>query len=171
MREMKIASRIVRVVLVVVFVLLLICNWYFIAARSLKGEQPTLFGYSAAAVVSGSMTGTIDVNDMVIIHPQDSYSCEDIITFKSNSGNLVTHRIQEITEDGYITKGDANNTPDEEIVTEDKVVGSVVMIIPKVGLLVSALRTPLGIFCVVLVGGLLASITFWQKESRQKQEE
>lgn len=170
MREIKIAARITRVVMMVVFVLLLIFNWYFIAARALTGKNATLFGYSAAVVVSGSMTGTIDVDDMVIIHRQDSYSCGDIITYKSNS-SLVTHRIQEITDDGYITKGDANNTPDAEVVTEDKIVGSVVTVIPKVGLLVSALRTPLGILSIVLVGGLLAFLTFRDKESKEKQEE
>lgn len=170
MREVKTSVRIVRVILIVLFVILLICNWYFIAVRTLKNKNPTLFGYSTAIVVSGSMTGTINVNDMIIIHHKDSYSCGDIITYQ-NEGSLVTHRIEEITDAGYITKGDSNNTPDKDPVTEDKIVGSVIMVIPKVGLLVTALKTPIGIFCIVLVGGLLVFLPFQRKDSEQIQEE
>lgn len=171
MRGIKIAAKIVRAVFIAVLALLLMCNLYFIAARSFTGEQPTLFGYSSAVVVSGSMSDTINVDDMVIIHRQDSYSNGDIITYISSNGNLITHRIQETTKDGYITKGDANNTPDKEIVAKDNVVGIVVMIIPKIGMVSSALRTPLGMLCIVLVGGLLVWITSRQKELSQKQEE
>lgn len=171
MRGIKIAARIVRTALIAVLALVLMCNLYFIAARALTGEQPTLFGYSSAVVVSGSMSDTIDVDDMVIIHRQNSYSKDDIITYINSNSNLVTHRIYEVTTDGYITKGDANNTPDKEIVTKDNVVGSVVMIIPKVGMVSYALKTPLGMLCIVLVGGLLVWITSRQKESSQKQEE
>lgn len=168
MRGIKIAAGIGRAVLIAVLTLALMCNLYLMAARSLTGEQPTLFGYSTAVVVSGSMSGTIDVDDMVIIHRQNSYSDGDVITYINSNSNLVTHRIYEVTKDGYITKGDANNTPDKEIVTKDNVVGIVVMVIPKIGLLISALKTPLGMLCIVLAGGLLAGTAFRNKESRKK---
>lgn len=153
MRGIKIAVRVIRLALITVLVLLLTCNLYFIAARAITGEHSTLLGYSTAIVISGSMSPAIEVDDMVVIHREDAYSRGDIITYKDGA-SLVTHRIHEIMEDGYITKGDANNTADGTI-SPDSVVGRVVTVIPKVGKLISFLRTPLGMCAMVLVGFLL----------------
>lgn len=153
MRGIKIAIRVARIALITILALLLMCNLYFIAARAITGEHPTLFGYSTAIVVSGSMSPTIEVDDMVIIHREDTYSCGDIITYKDGM-SLVTHRIQEITDDGYIPKGDANNTTDETVLP-DSVVGRVVLEIPKIGKLVSGIRTPFGMCVILLIGVLL----------------
>lgn len=170
MRGIKITFRAVSIAFTALLALLLACNLYFIAARALTGEHPTLFGYSTAVVVSGSMSGTIEVDDMVIIHRRDSYSCGDIITYKDN-GSLVTHRIVEISEDGfYITKGDANNAVDSEPVSDDDVVGCVVFTIPKIGRLISALRTPFGMCCMVLVGIIFIEIPSLAEKLRAKKE-
>lgn len=153
MRGIKIAARILKITLTAALALLIMYNLCSMGIRAITGEHPTLFGYSTAIVVSGSMSPAIEVDDMVVIHRSDSYSRKDIITYKDGK-SLVTHRIEEITEDGYITKGDANNTTDA-IVSPDRVVGKVIFVIPKIGRLISALRTPLGMCGIVLIGGLL----------------
>lgn len=153
MQEIKIAVRVISFALITVLVLLLACNLYFIAARAITGEHSALLGYSTAIVISGSMSPAIEVDDMVIIHREDVYSRGDIITYKDGK-SLVTHRIDEITQDGYITKGDANNTTDGTI-SPDSVVGRVVTVIPKIGKLIFFLRTPLGMCGMVLIGFLL----------------
>lgn len=170
MRGIRIAVRAVSIALTAVLALLLVCNLYFIVARAITGEHPALFGYSTAIVVSGSMSGTIEVDDMVIIHRRNRYSCGDIITYKDN-GSLVTHRIVEISEDGfYITKGDANNTVDLEPVPFDSVIGCVVLTIPKIGKLIYALRTPLGMCCIVLIGILLIEYPALAEKLRAEKE-
>lgn len=170
MRGIKIAFRVVIIVLTAVLALLFVCNLYFIAARAITGEHPTLCGYSTAIVVSGSMSGTIEVDDMVIIHRRDSYSWGDIITYKDGE-NLVTHRIVEIFEDGsYITKGDANNTADSEPVPFDSVIGRVALTIPKIGRFISALRTPFGMCCLVLIGIFLIECPALAERLRAKKE-
>lgn len=152
MRGIKLAARAAGFAVTAVLALLLVGNLYLIAAGAITGEHPTLFGYAAAVVVSGSMSPTIEVDDMVIIHRQDSYSRRDIITYKDGE-ILVTHRIEDITDGGYITKGDANNTTDGTI-SPDRVVGRVILVIPKVGALIAFLRTPFGMLLLVL-GGLV----------------
>ncbi len=153
MRGIKIAVRVIRFVLITVLVLLLAFNLFLLASKAITGEMPSVFGYSSAVVISGSMSPTIEVDDMVIIHREDVYSRGDIITYKDGK-SLVTHRIHEIMEDGYITKGDANNTTDGTV-SPDSVVGRVVLVIPKVGKLIFFLRTPLGMCGIVLIGVLL----------------
>lgn len=158
MRGIKIIGRIISTLLTAVLALLLACNIYTLAARMLFGQlQPTVFGYSTAVVISGSMAQTIEVNDMVVIHRQDTYRTGDIITFESDD-TLVTHRIVGITDGGFTTKGDANNTEDRLPVSRDRIVGKVILIIPGIGSLIDFCRTPLGMLCLVLMGLLLLEL-------------
>ncbi len=132
-------------------ILLLLClNLYTILAKNVFHiKYPTIMGYYSAVVVSGSMSGSIEVDDMVITQKQSEYRVSDIITFV-NSGTAVTHRIIGITENGYRTKGDANNTEDlGEPVKYDSIVGKVVFVIPKIGKAVSFLSSPFGIMCLI----------------------
>lgn len=152
MRILKSAGRILSTTLTLALAFILACNLYTIAARSIAGQrQPTAFGFSSAVVISGSMSGTIEVNDMIITQAQDSYSPGDIISYDTGS-SIVTHRILEVTEEGFVTKGDANNTEDLNKVAPAQVVGKVVLVIPGLGTIIEALRTPLGMLCIVLLG-------------------
>lgn len=121
-----------------------------------------ILGYSSAVVLSGSMSGTIEVNDLVIIHRQETYTPGDIITYRSGS-SLITHRIVELTPGGFITKGDANNTRDTHPVAPAQIVGRVVAVIPRMGSFIAWLRTPLGL-CALTVAGFALLLPPSQKE-------
>ena len=169
MKALKIIGRIFSAVLSVLLALLLICNLYTIAARFLWDDpNPSVLGFSSAVVISGSMSGAIEVNDMVVIHAQKAYAPGDVITFRSGE-NLVTHRLLEQTPEGYITKGDANNTPDPDPVPADAVEGKVVLVIPGMGRLMELIRTPIGMLLLAAVGFLLIEIP-WQIERRKKED-
>lgn len=147
---------ILSVLLTAVLVFLLAANLYTAYARKVKGEiQPRVLGYSSAVVVSGSMSGSIEVDDLVVTAASDSYAVGDIIMFRSG-GSVVTHRIVEEKENGYITKGDANNAPDLEAVDPENIIGKVIFVIPKIGLLIGFLQTPSGLLGVGLLIVLLA---------------
>lgn len=159
MRTLKWLGRGVQLVLTVALAALLACNLYLIGAQRLFGvEHPTAFGFTAAVVASGSMSPALEVDDLILIHAQDSYEPGDIITYESGS-SLVTHRIVETVEEGFVTRGDANNAPDLEPVPLDHVVGKVVWQIPGVGTALGYLRTPLGLMCLVLLGALLLALS------------
>ena len=112
---MSIAQKIKKIantLLIGALLLVLAANCYMMFARFvLHEQQPDVLGYSSAVVISGSMSGSIEINDMILIHEEDTYAVGDVITFYSGS-SLVTHRIVGETERGFITKGDANNTAD-----------------------------------------------------------
>lgn len=61
------------------------------------------------------MEPNIKVGDYIIIKSSKSYKENDIVTFIDKNNNIITHRIKEINNDRVITKGDANNTVDDEI--------------------------------------------------------
>lgn len=168
MRAVKLAGRILSIALSVLLALLVACNLYLVAAKAITGSsQPTVFGYSTAVVVSGSMSGSIEIDDMVVIHREKTYSPGDVITFESGS-SLVTHRIVEQTAEGFITKGDANNAADLEPVPPERVIGRVVQVIPGIGLWIYYLRTPLGMTGLVLIGLLLIEFPALTEKVRAK---
>ncbi len=65
-------------------------------------------------IESGSMESKIHVGDYVLIYKTNDYSVGDIVTYKVNN-YFVTHRIVKIENEKVTTKGDANNTTDDEI--------------------------------------------------------
>ena len=105
-------------------------NIWQMAARALFGQDLLgLFGYSALAVMSGSMEPAISAGDLLIIHRKAVYQEGDVISFSDN-GNYITHRLVGQTDGGFITQGDSNNVPDSEPVYAEQIVGRAVLVIP-----------------------------------------
>ena len=72
-------------------------------------------------VASSSMESELHINDLIFVKSYDNYKVGDIITYKVDD-TYVTHRIVSISDDGIITKGDANGACDE-MISVDEVVG------------------------------------------------
>ena len=90
-------------------------NVYLWNARSLMGNtMPMPFGYGASVVLSGSMEPALSVGDLLIVREQAHYEAGDIVVYQSGSMPVV-HRIVSISEEGVITRGDANNANDDII--------------------------------------------------------
>ena len=117
-------------------------------------------GYTCAIIGSGSMEPNISINDLLIIKGNASYQENEIITYVSPRGSLVTHRVKEVLEEGYITQGDANNVADEEI-PKQRVLGKVIFITPGVGAFLYWILSPVGIIllvCILLLVWLIQRI-------------
>ncbi|MCU4743880.1 signal peptidase I [Natronoglomus mannanivorans] len=78
--------------------------------------QPILLGY----VTTGSMEPTIDAGDGFVAIPSavaGSPEPGDVVVFEAtelHDGGLTTHRIVDVTADGYVTAGDANPFTDQD---------------------------------------------------------
>lgn len=154
----KVAFKILQRMLMLLLVFLLLCNIYVIMAKKITGSMTAdVFGFSMAVVASGSMEPALSVNDVIIIKEQENYGEGDIITF-AQGNSLVTHRILEKSQTGFITKGDANNVPDAKEVKMEDVVGKTVFVIPAAGKWIAYDRTPLGMMLLVFVGMLILGI-------------
>ncbi len=103
-----------------------------------KGEVPTVLGaYSLFVVESGSMEPTLTVGSVILSKaPDDAGQLKsgDIVTFRTETGYVVTHRIIEVIGGDtvmYRTKGDNPiNSPDEELLVPERVIGVLVLKIP-----------------------------------------
>lgn len=108
-----------------------------------------IFGFNYKTVLTGSMEPTLPVGSMAFTKEQDSYNVNDIVMFKEN-GEIITHRIIESGNGYVITKGDANNAQDDEI-TEQQIMGKVILKVPYIGYLYIWLQSPIGILCIFAV--------------------
>ncbi len=116
------------VINILISVLTIFCIYAFISTTILKKDYIKIGNYTFFVVASGSMSGTIDVNDLIIVKITDQFKVNDIITYNKD-GYFITHRVVSSKNNQIITKGDVNNTEDTPISIHD-VVGKVVLIFP-----------------------------------------
>lgn len=122
---------------------------------------PIKGGYKTLVVLSGSMEPKIHTGSIVAIKPEKEYKIGDAITFGENTKTKTptTHRIFEIKESegvkSYITKGDANNAPDQKSVSEEEILGKVLFSVPYAGYAVAAAQKPVGFLLIVVVPAVI----------------
>ncbi|MFA4998515.1 MAG: signal peptidase I [Candidatus Paceibacterota bacterium] len=112
-------------------------------------------------VLSGSMEPAIKTGAIVVAKPANGYKIGDIITFGPNTKTQppVTHRINDIKVVGgvpvYITKGDANESPDMREIQKSDILGKVLFSIPFVGYAVDFAKKPVGFILIIAVPALV----------------
>lgn len=123
-----------------------------------------IIGIEPFVVESGSMQPTIQTGSLSFINKNVDYEKikeNDVIAFRAQTGNLVTHRVIKITDVGFETKGDSNDISDGVSTTKDNYIGKNIFSIPKAGLLVKIIQTPRGkiilitFIILILIYGLL----------------
>ncbi len=102
---------------------------------------PTLFGWQAVALVSGSMSPLFNPGDVVVAEPYDGSQLQPgaVIVFHApGSGEVTTHRIVGLHGDGsYRTKGDANGIADSSPVPPSAIVAVGRLRVPLIGLAIA----------------------------------
>lgn len=85
---------------------------------------PTIWGTKPLVVISGSMEPVLKVGGILYYHEKDykDFKKDDILVYQLDD-HIISHRIYDITDDGIITKGDANTEYDNFIITEDMILG------------------------------------------------
>jgi len=118
----------------------------------------SLIGFSKPLIVlSGSMQPVMMTGDIILVSPIEPEDVKvlDIIAFTSKYDSIITHRVLSISEDesGLIfqTKGDANEDADDFIVSEAKLIGKAVFVIPFIGYLPELTKNPKIFFVLVIV--------------------
>ena len=121
-------------------------------------------------VGSGSMEPTLPENSRVIIHEKEAYEIGDIITFRADDNEVVTHRLVEYgPDDTLVTQGDANPTPDvwDEPLTESDVIGKMIYMTPIMTL--GFWMTPRGIGIILLLLGIVV-VSLWRVEDDELED-
>lgn len=85
---------------------------------------PVLWGKRPLVIISGSMEPILKVGGILYYEKinLDDFKINDILVYQLNE-HIVSHRIVNINEYGFETKGDNNNSNDSYIVDKSNVIG------------------------------------------------
>lgn len=169
-------------VLTIVAAVFVLCTVIF--TRS--GDAPSVLGYTALRVTTGSMAPTYDVDTLIIVEKTAPSQIKenDVISFYSQDpaldGAVNTHRVVEIKQENnkifFVTKGDNNNVVDSYEVSDEYLIGKVIASSKKLGKLSRLVANPLIFIPIILIPLLIILIsnlfeTFHMAKQIAKEEE
>jgi signal peptidase I len=150
---MTVLRRVVDLALVLLVGAVLIVALIAFLAPSFHGR--------ALAIRSASMNPSIGVGALVVTVVQDPATLHvgDVVTIQLAGGNLLTHRIDEIVQQDdrrmFRLRGDANPAPDPVLITQDQLLGRVVVDAPLLGYLLAMMSLPIGVAALLSIGASL----------------
>lgn len=137
-----------KYLLMVFMIIILIINLTSLfSIYVLHNDYPNIFGYTYFEVATGSMREDIKEQDIVIVKITKDFEVGDIITYYSDD-SFITHRVETITGDTIVTKGDFNNVSDEPI-DRQRVVGKVVKNLSGLGTIIKVVTDKVTILLVL----------------------
>jgi len=153
------------------------------AAGLLVGVR--LFGIQPYTVLSGSMEPNYHVGSLIYVKPVDPLELKvnDPVTYRVSSTTVVTHRIIEVIPDEedptvvrFRTQGDANQTPDGDLLHSNNVIGTPIFTIPLLGYAAAFLQGSPGRYiaigaCMAIVALVFLPDLLFGKETDSKKPE
>lgn len=158
---------ILNILVFIVMALIITALYYIVQIKVFQNDYANLFGYTFFEVATGSMSGTIEIGDVVVVEITKDVNENEIIVYKDGE-NFVTHRLIEKAGDRLIAKGDANNSEDKPI-TEEQILGKVIYILPKIGIWREIFLSP-EIIGLILLLLFLLGIVINSTERNEKNE-
>ena len=170
---MKLIEKIVKttfnILIIFMVFIVIIVSYNFIQINVLKKQYANFLGYTIFEVSTGSMSGTIEINDVILVKITQDVKKDDIITF-FNKNEIITHRIIVDNNDKLVTKGDANTARDIAINRSD-VIGKVIKILPRFGIWIKVLSDTKvigSVMVTIILFGLAVSATKEEKQEGKK---
>ena len=136
----KIVKYFTDVLLIAVIAAIILALYSLLQLVIFDKDYVNYFGYTIFEVESGSMSPTINVDDMIVVKLSKDIKKGNIITYM-HEDDFITHRVIEVLDDRLVTKGDYNNSEDK-IIDKDVVLGKVVKVFPKFGVWREILLSP-----------------------------
>ena len=152
---------ILRLALISLAAVMIGVNVFVVNASFVGGDPlPMPFGVGLTVVLSGSMEPELSVDDLLVVVKASEYRERDVVVYRDGR-SAVVHRIILIDGESVTTQGDANNAPDEPIMTE-QIKGRVLFAIPGAGAVIDFIRNPI---CTFIILGL--AIFFMERSFRK----
>lgn len=166
-------------------------------SNNMNNRETYYFGVRPTLIITGSMEPTIMTNSIVIVEEVsfDEVNEGDIIRYNSDSGISVVHRVIHKADNYFITQGDNNKYPDDELVYYPKLNGRITEIHNEVAPIVTsifgkfdptdigrgvvrmllgfiklAVATSMVILAIILIYDITAVNNFWLYKSDKMQQ-
>ena len=127
-----------------------------------NNKDAHFFGYKPYIISSESMEPIYQKHCIVIIkkNTYDQVKEKDLIAFKAEKigGKPAFHRVIEVTPEGFVTKGDANQLQDEQVVNRDAFLGREVFHTNAIAKIFPLTQTTQGLILLIGTPVLLIAI-------------
>ncbi len=149
-------KKVIRVILLTLIVIVTSYNAYnLINTKIFKNDITVVNKKAILEVVSGSMEPTIKIGDLIVIDLDDrGYIIGDIVTYYDEFHTFVTHRIVDVREGKFITKGDFNNAEDRPLERKN-IIGKYMFKIPYVGNIINLFRNKFTLTIILILGSII----------------
>lgn len=156
-KNSNLIKKVIVTILYIIIIPITFANLYLLMKSYREPfKTPSIFGYKTYVIISGSMVPNFNIGDVVIVKEtsKEKLNVGDVISFKSDDAT-ITHRITNVFDGKYETKGDNNNTKDQELVNYENVEGKYIAKIPKFGNLVIMFKNKLGLILAIITIALI----------------
>lgn len=151
--------KILTTIIKVVFLFVIIAYLAFILVQKI-GDNKSIGGYRIFTILTGSMKGVYDINDVVLVKEVDKKTLKvgDDIAYlgekDSYKGKIVTHRIINIENKNnqmiIHTKG-VSNILEDPVITNNKIYGKVESKLTFISLINKTIKNKYGFFFLIFV--------------------
>lgn len=151
--------KILTTIIKVVFLFVIIAYLAFILVQKI-GDNKSIGGYRIFTILTGSMKGVYDINDVVLVKEVDKKTLKvgDDIAYlgekDSYKGKIVTHRIINIENKNnqmiIHTKG-VSNILEDPVITNNKIYGKVESKLTFISLINKIIKNKYGFFFLIFV--------------------
>ena len=151
-----IGNSIINILVIIAVVILIFSIYFLVQTKILNKDYANIFGYTFFEIATGSMSGTLEIGDVVIVKLTNDVEVGDIIVYKEED-YFITHRLIEKNQDTLIAKGDANNSEDSPISIND-VIGKVEFTIENVSIWKKVFTSPsvlITLFITIVLFGIV----------------
>lgn len=170
----KISNWLIAIAFIILVPILAMNLYIMYQSQISKNEVPNVLGYKPFIVLSGSMESEIHQGDLIITKIIDPTTLkkDDVIAFRDSENTVTTHRIIELVEKSgttyFVTKGDNNNTKDQNLVELTDVEGIYVTRIPGIGSIMMSLSQTSTIIILILGITVIFIIGFSISNKKQR---
>lgn len=151
--------KVLTTIIKVVFLFIIVAYLAFILVQKI-GDNKSIGGYRIFTILTGSMKGVYDINDVVLVKEVDKKTLKvgDDIAYlgekDSYKGKIVTHRIINIENKNnqmiIHTKG-VSNILEDPVITNNKIYGKVESKLTFISLINKTIKNKYGFFFLIFV--------------------
>ena len=145
----------------ILLILITLSVYIFVVTDVFKKDYVNIFGYTYFNVATDSMTGTIDIDDVIIVKLGDNVKTDDIICYVNYEGVIITHMVINIDGDIITTKGDSVDEIDRSF-NRKSIIGKVVKVFKP-----SIIFEFIALCIVIIIALILIGFT----KSKKKEED
>lgn len=144
----KLIDCLLNILIIIFSIVLLISLYTNIQIKILGHNYANFFGYSMFEVQTESMEDEILAGDWIVVKLTNKVKLDDIITYELN-GTYITHRVIEVYNSTFITKGDANTGKDDPV-DQSQIIGKTVKVLGNIGILRKTLLNPAVLIMLII---------------------